>query len=33
MDLTQHNSNYLSNRLEKLSKEQKSVLLLGDSYQ
>ena len=33
MDLTELNSNYLSNRLEKLSKEQKSVLLLGDSYQ
>ena len=33
MDLTELNSNYLSNLLEKLSKEQKSVLLLGDSYQ
>ena len=31
MDLTDFNSNYLNNLLEKISKEQKSVFLLGDS--
>ena len=30
MDLTDFNSNYLNNLLEKTSKEQKSVFLLGD---
>ena len=30
MDLTDFNSNYLNNLLEKISKEQKSVFLLGD---
>ena len=30
MDLTDFNSNYLNNLLEKVSKEQKSVFLLGD---
>ena len=30
MDLTDFNSNYLSNLLEKVSKEQKSIFLLGD---
>ena len=29
MDLTDFNSNYLTNLLEKISKEQKSVFLLG----
>ena len=29
MDLTDFNSNYLNNLLEKISKEQKSVFLLG----
>ena len=30
MDLTDFNSNYLNSLLEKISKEQKSVFLLGD---
>ena len=30
MDLADFNSNYLNNLLEKVSKEQKSVFLLGD---
>ena len=30
MDITDFNSNYLNNLLEKVSKEQKSVSLLGD---
>ena len=30
MDLTEFNSNYLHDLLEKISKEQKSVFLLGD---
>ena len=30
MNLTDFNSNYLNNLLEKVSKEQKSVFLLGD---
>ena len=30
MDLTDFNSNYLNNLLEKVSKEQKSAFLLGD---
>ena len=30
MDLTDFNSNYLNNLLEKVSKEQESVFLLGD---
>ena len=30
LDLTDFNSNYLNNFLEEISKEQKSVFLLGD---
>ena len=30
MDVTDFNSNYLNKLLEKISKEQKSVFLLGD---
>ena len=30
MDLIDFNSNYLNNLLEKISKEQKSIFLLGD---
>ena len=30
MDLTDFNSNYVNSLLEKISKEQKSVFLLGD---
>ena len=30
MDLTDFNSNYLNNLLQKISKEQKSIFLLGD---